>query len=128
MTRSLRRLVLAPYSALLVFAAAVPACAHAPCPAEVPMPTRQRLDAALVERIRRAPESEVGVFVRTSRPPDEHERSALAEAGLRVGTVAGRILTGRLRACDAVRVAGLEFVEYVELAGEVTRPPPPPVP
>jgi hypothetical protein len=87
------------------------------------MAVRPRLDAALVDRIAREPDAVVGVFVRTLRVPDESDRRALERAGLRPGTVAGDVVTGRLRACDAVAVARLDFVHSVQLAHEVTRPP-----
>jgi hypothetical protein len=103
--------------------AAVTACAHAPCPAEVPVPLRSRMDAGMARQIQEQPDSVVGVLVRTTRPATPADRRALADAGLQVGTVAGEILTGRLRACDALRVLELDFVRYVELAREVPRPP-----
>jgi hypothetical protein len=122
------RFAAGPATAALVFGLAAPACAHTPCPAEIPMQSRARIDAGLAERIRHAPESEVGVFVRAVRPPTVADRAELARAGLQIGTVTGPILAGRLRACDAVQVSALDFVQSIELATEVTRPPPPPVP
>jgi hypothetical protein len=103
------------------------ACAAAPCPAEVPMQVRPRLDPGILRQMEQSPDSVVGVLVRTTRPPTDADRRALADAGLRVGTVAGEILTGRLRACDAARVANLEFVRHIELAREVRIPSPPEV-
>lgn len=91
------------------------------------MEARPRLEAELVRTIEQRPTEEIGVFVRTTRTPDAADRQTLADAGLRVGTVVNTILTGRLRACDAVRIAELEFVRHVELAREIQRPPPPPV-
>lgn len=89
------------------------------------MTARLRLDAALRERIAVEPDALVGVLVRTARVPDAADREALARAGLEVGTVAGDVVTGRLRGCDAVRVAGLEFVLSIEAARQVPRPPMP---
>jgi hypothetical protein len=92
------------------------------------METRARLEAELVRTIEERPTAEIGVFVRTARPPEPADRQALEDAGLRIGTVVNTILTGRLRACDAVRVADLEFVRHIELAREIPRRPPPQVP
>jgi hypothetical protein len=104
---------------------AVPACAQNPCPPEVPMPVQGRLEASLVRLIGEAPDSVVGVLVLTTAQPGVDEQRALREAGLRIGVVAGDVVTGRVRACDAARLAELSFVRSVQLAREVSRPPPP---
>jgi hypothetical protein len=91
------------------------------------MTARVPLEPALRARIAAEPEAELGVLVRTARPPGDADRRAMAEAGLRIGTVAGDVASGRLRACDALRVAALDFVVAVELAREVPVPRPPPV-
>jgi hypothetical protein len=83
------------------------------------------IDAALRARIAAEPESEVGVFVRLRRPPDTQDRRALADAGMRIGTVAGDVVSGRLRACDVLRVAALDSVVAIEMAQDVTVPPTP---
>lgn len=71
------------------------------------------------------PDREVGVLVRLARDPGAGELERLAEAGLVVGTAAGRVVTGRIRAGAARRLGGLAIVEYVELADEVPVPRPP---
>jgi len=118
-------LSIASAAAFLVLALGVPACAHAPCPSEVPVQARARLDNALIERIQRVPEEIVGVLVRTAEPLTDPERAQLESAGMVLGTVAGDVVTGRLRACDAVAIAELAFVRRIELARDVPRPPQP---
>jgi hypothetical protein len=108
-----------------IAAALLTACAHAPCPPEDPLTVRVPLDAALRARIGAEPQAEVGVFVRTRQPPDDADLRALERAGLRIGTVAGDIASGRIRACEALRVAALDFVVAVELARDVPVPPSP---
>jgi hypothetical protein len=87
------------------------------------MEVRPRLETGLVRQIEEDPERIIGVFVRTARPPDRQQQQVLADAGLQVGAVVGDIVSGRLRACDAVRVAELEFVRRLELSREVPVPP-----
>jgi hypothetical protein len=89
------------------------------------MTVRLPLEAALRARIAAEPEAELGIFVRTRQPPGDAERRALTQAGLRIGTVAGDVASGRIRACDALRVAALDFVVAVEMARDVPVPPPP---
>jgi hypothetical protein len=101
-----------------------PACAQNPCPAEVPVPARAQLDADVLRVIEESPERTVGVLVVTSGPPGEAERRALTEAGLQIGVVAGDVVTGQIRACDAARLAGLSFVRVVQLARDVPRATP----
>lgn len=68
------------------------------------------------------PDSVVGVFVRVTRPVGPDERDSLESAGLNVGTVAGDIVTGRMRARSAERLTLLEFVRYIQLAGTIRVP------
>jgi hypothetical protein len=104
---------------------AAPACAQRLCPPEIPMQAHPRLDAGLVRVIADTPDSTVGVLVVASATPGAEEREALRRAGLQVGVVAGDVVTGRIRACDAIRLAELAFVRSVQLAREIPRPAPP---
>lgn len=85
------------------------------------MPGNGRLDPALRRVVTENPDSVVGILIRTAAAPTTAELTALARAGVTVGAVAGTIVTGRARARDAARAAGLPFVVYIELAA-VLRP------
>ena len=81
------------------------------------------MDATLDPRLRQIaaaqPDSVIGVLIRTSEPIDSEARAALEAEGLAVGTVAGDVVTGRLRAGAATAVAQLPFVVYIEAAQRV---------
>lgn len=94
------------------------ATACTPAPRE-PAP----LDPHLMRLAGQHPDSVVGVLIRVSRNVGEAERAALGQAGVRVGSVVGDVVTGELRAGQAAAVARLDFVAYVELAA-VLRPLP----
>lgn len=72
-----------------------------------------------------APDSVVGVFVRTSVDVGDDERTTLEDAGLRIGTVTPRIVTGRIAAGDVERLARVPFVMYIEVSDRVPVPQPP---
>lgn len=101
---------------LAVLALLAGACAPAP---REPAP----LDPHLMRLAGQHPDSVVGVLIRVSRNVGEAERAALSQAGVRVGSVVGDVVTGELRAGQATAVARLDFVAYVELAA-VLRPLP----
>jgi hypothetical protein len=82
------------------------------------------MDAELRRLTQEQPDSVVGVLVQLRSPGNGARRAELESAGLSVGTIVGEIASGRLRACDAPRVARLDSVRYLELAREVPRPPP----
>lgn len=84
-----------------------------------------KLDPQLRRAASERPDSVVGVLLRTAAPVGARERAALEAEGLAVGSVAGDIVTGRVRAAAAPRLARLPFVVYVEAAGRVypTQPP-----
>lgn len=84
-----------------------------------------RIDPRLQRVMEAAPDSVVGVFVRTREDVGADRREELEDAGLRVGTVAGRIVTGRLAARDAARLARVPFVTYIELSRRIPVPQPP---
>ncbi len=109
-----------------MFALGAAAAALAACHAAAHRPeAERRLDPRLVAVGRQAPDSMVGVLVRLAAPPAVSERDALRRAGLSLGTVAGDVVTGRIRAADAPGLAKLSFVIYAELARQipVSRPP-----
>jgi hypothetical protein len=81
------------------------------------------LDPQLIRLAGQHPDSVVGVLIQVSRSVGEAERAALSQAGVRVGTVVGDVVTGEVRAGRAAAVARLDFVAYVELAA-VLRPLP----
>lgn len=89
------------------------------------MPDPARLDPELRRLIAERPDTVVGVLLRLDGPGNASRRTALEDAGLSVGTFAGAIATGRVRACDAPGVAEIEWVLYLELARELPRPPVP---
>lgn len=65
------------------------------------------------------PDSIVGVLIRTTAPPDSAWQASMARAGLVVGTVAGDVVTGRIRAGSALDVAKLPFVVHIELSRKI---------
>jgi hypothetical protein len=65
------------------------------------------------------PDSIVGVLIRTTAPPDSAWRASMTAAGLMVGTVAGDVVTGRIRAGSALEVARLPFVVHIEMARKI---------
>lgn len=83
------------------------------------VPTNAYIDRRLRDLAEAHPDSIVGVLIRTTAPPDSAWRASLAEAGLAVGTVAGDIVTGRLRAGSALVVAKLSFVVHIELSRRI---------
>jgi hypothetical protein len=89
------------------------------------MPDPARIDPELRRLIVERPDTLVGVLLQLDGPGTADRRSELEAVGLRVGAFAGEIATGRVRACDATRVAEIEWVRYLELAREMPRPPVP---
>lgn len=86
---------------------------------------RARMDAALIRTSREQPDSMVGVLIRTTRRVGADERAALDSVGLGIGSVAGQIVTGRIRAGAVPALARLAFVAYLEQARTIplARPP-----
>lgn len=106
---------LAAVVAAAVIAATGACTAHAPgTPAE-----NAHMDRRLHALADAHPDSIVGVLIRTAAPPDSAWRAAMTKAGLDIGTVAGDIVTGRLRAGAAAKVAELPFVVHIELSRKV---------
>ncbi|MEJ2214989.1 MAG: hypothetical protein P8099_00100 [Gemmatimonadota bacterium] len=81
--------------------------------------TNAYIDRRLRDLAEAHPDSIVGVLIRTSAPPDSTWRASLVDAGLAVGTVAGDVVTGRLRAGSALKVARLPFVVHIELSRKI---------
>ncbi len=107
------RVSLALAAAALLLAGAGGACSRAP---RQPDPSA-KLDAALRRVVAVGADTVVGVFIRTTQPVSAADRERLERAGVRVGTVAGPLLTGRVQVRRLRRVAALPFVRYIELAG-----------
>jgi hypothetical protein len=81
--------------------------------------TNAYIDRRLRALAEAQPDSIVGVLVRTTTPPDSAWQAAMAEAGLAIGTVAGDVVTGRIRAASALDLAKLPFVVHVELSRRI---------
>jgi hypothetical protein len=81
------------------------------------------LDPALSRIAAAQPQAVVGVIVQVDGVVGSGERTALVEAGLRIGTVLNGFVTGELPAGRAADVARLRFVRYVELSRDL-RPHP----
>ncbi len=99
-----------------VIAAAVISCA--PRTADH-VATNASIDRRLRALAEARPDSIVGVLIRTAAPPDSAWQASMAEAGLAIGTIAGDVVTGRIRARSALDVARLPFVVHIELAREI---------
>lgn len=84
-----------------------------------------KLDSELREAVVTAPDSMVGVLVRTRTRPDPDQRAQLEAAGLAVGAVVGDVVSGRIIARDVPVLAGLEFVLRIQHARPVPEPRPP---
>ncbi len=100
-------------AALLLLAGAGVACSRGP---RAPDPS-SKMDAALRRVVAAGADTVVGVFIRTTHPVSAADRERLEQAGVRVGTVAGALLTGRAQVRRLRHVAALPFVRYIELAG-----------
>lgn len=104
--------------ALLTVNAAMGGCASS-SGAETPeagSATDGKLDPFLLRLVTQRPDSLIGVLVRASEAIDADRREALEDAGLRIGTVVDRIVTGRIRAGAVPRLARLPFVSRIEAA------------
>ncbi len=106
------RVSLALAAAVLTLVVAGVACARAP---QRPEPTA-KMDAALRRLAATGSDTVVGVFIRTTHPVSAAERRRLERAGVRVGTVTGDLLTGRVHLRRVRGVAALTIVKYIELA------------
>jgi hypothetical protein len=112
--------------AVVLGLAALALCLLAACrtaPESAVDATVDRLDRTLRWAASERPDSIVGVLVLTREPVTPRERRALEKAGLAIGTVAGTVVTGRIRAGAAPALARHAFVVRVEAAGEL-RPQP----
>jgi hypothetical protein len=79
----------------------------------------ERLEPSLRRVLESRPDSTVHVLLRMTRPVQAGDEDQLRQLGLTIGSARGRIVTGSLRAADAVRLTTLPTVEWVELAGVV---------
>jgi len=122
------RVSLALLAAVLTLAVAGAACVRPP---QQPDPT-SKMDGALRRVLAAGSDTIVGVFIRTTQPVSAADRRRLERAGVRIGTVSGNLLSGRVPARRVTNVAALPFVHYMELArslrpqGSRPRPASPP--
>ena len=78
----------------------------------------QKFGPQLRQRLRTQPDSaEVNLFIRCSRDVDEQLRGKLAAAGIRVGSVTGKMCTAAGTLAALKKLAQLAEIEYVELSG-----------
>lgn len=56
------------------------------------------------------------VLIRVKGEPDEEQRRQIADAGARVGMVAGDVLTATVAPGDLGRLTEVDCVDYVELS------------
>ncbi len=99
-------------AAVLVAVVAGAACAQR---SRTPDPS-SKMDPALRRVAQMASDTVVGVFIRTAQPLSAADRRRLERAGVRIGTIAGYLLTGRVAARHVRDVAALDIVKYMELA------------
>jgi hypothetical protein len=71
-----------------------------------------------------APDTVIGVLIRTRGPIDAERRAALESVGLALGTVTGELATGRIRADSVRKLQDLPFVLHVEAARSIPVPRP----
>ena len=71
-----------------------------------------------------APDSVIGVLIRTRGPIDAERRATLESVGLVLGTVTGELATGRIRADSVRKLQDLPFVLHVEIARSIPVPRP----
>ncbi|MGH7466555.1 MAG: hypothetical protein ACRENP_01070 [Longimicrobiales bacterium] len=79
----------------------------------------ERLEPALLRVIEVHPDSVVGVLIRLHRDVVPEDREQLARLGLSLGSAAGRVVTGNIRAGHARRITRWPNVEWVELSGQI---------
>ncbi|MEV8550843.1 hypothetical protein AB0L04_13575 [Streptomyces glaucescens] len=56
------------------------------------------------------------VLIQVKGEPDEEQRRQMADAGARVGVVAGDVLTATIAPSDLGRLTEVDCVDYVELS------------
>jgi hypothetical protein len=78
---------------------------------------RNRLEPSLQRVLESRPDSIVHVVLRLRHAAQEGDEQQLRRLGLTIGSARGRIVTGSLRAADALRLTSSPAVEWVELAG-----------
>lgn len=107
----------APLLLLGVVAALALGCRR-PEPARAPAATT--MAPALRRVIAARPDSVVGLLIQTRAPLAPEQRVALERAGLRIGSVVGDVVSGRIVARRAPDIASMAFVELIQLAGVST--------
>jgi hypothetical protein len=98
-------------------------CAMSGLPAMAP----DRMEPALRRVVETRPDSVIGVLIRLTRDVQDSDRDRLQQAGLTTGSARGRLVTGTLRAINALKVSRLDVVEWMELSNNmqptIPRPP-----
>ncbi|MEX2282437.1 MAG: hypothetical protein WEE89_08130 [Gemmatimonadota bacterium] len=98
-------------------------CSMSGLPATAP----GRMEPALRRVVETRPDSVIGVLIRLTRDVQDSDRDRLQQAGLSVGSARGRLVTGTLRAINALKVSRLDMVEWMELSNNmlptIPRPP-----
>lgn len=95
------------------------ACASPPRRTDLEGGALSKLEPDLRRAIPQLGDSPIGVLVRTLGPPDAEQRNRLEAAGLRVGSVAGDVVTGRIQASALKDLVKLPFVTVVQRARRV---------
>lgn len=103
------------FSAALLLIGAALACAQTPR-GELEPGRAAKMDPALRRLAASGADTVVGIFLRAAHPVTTADRRRLERAGVRIGTVAGALLSGRVSARRLSDVAALGFVTYMELA------------
>jgi hypothetical protein len=69
------------------------------------------------------PDSTVGVLIRLNRDVIPEDTAQLKRLGLTLGSAAGRLVTGHIRAGAARVLTRWRSVVWIELSSQVRRPP-----
>jgi hypothetical protein len=90
----------------------------------MPTPSQDRMEPSLRRVVETRPDQVVHVLIRLTRDVQEGDRDRLMESGLTIGSARGRVVTGSLRAMNAIKVSRLSVVEWMELAADLAPTPP----
>jgi hypothetical protein len=82
------------------------------------------MEPSLRRVVETRPDSTVHVLIRLTRDVQEGDRERLIEAGLSFSSARGRVVTGSLRAINAIKVSRLSVVAWMEIATGLAPNPP----
>lgn len=82
------------------------------------------MEPSLRRVVETRPDSTVHVLIRLTRDLQDGDRERLMEAGLSFSSARGRVVTGSLRAINAIKVSRLSVVEWMEIAANLAPSPP----